>query len=143
MLLLPAGVFVLGLAGYLLWPRTAINRENFTRLRPGMTPAEVEAILGGPARYEASGVWVPDLHDGPAATDDGATGQRFLELQATAVADRAASSRRWTSDELLIWVTFDAQGRAQSCDAFPVRRVREPVMDRLRRWLGFRPGSAP
>src|SRR6516165_8145364 len=30
----------------LLWPRTAITRENAAKIREGMTRAEVEAILG-------------------------------------------------------------------------------------------------
>ena len=42
-------------AAWLLWPRTAITRENAAKVREGMTLAEVEAILGGPARDETTG----------------------------------------------------------------------------------------
>src|SRR5436309_534757 len=62
--------FVL-LAGYgLLWwyfapPASAINRANALKIKPGMTLAEVEAILGGPARDELGGTdvrsWGPSL----------------------------------------------------------------------------------
>src|SRR3954454_18377485 len=43
--------------GVVWWIRstTAITLKNAERLRVGMTQAEVEAILGGPARNEASG----------------------------------------------------------------------------------------
>ena len=37
---------------WLLWPRTAITRENGAKLRERMTRAEVVAILGGPERNE-------------------------------------------------------------------------------------------
>jgi hypothetical protein len=50
-----------GLAAvWLLWPRTAITRENAEKVQLGMTLAEVEAILGGPARDQAGGSLVAD-----------------------------------------------------------------------------------
>jgi hypothetical protein len=51
-----AGVTVAGLlAAWMFWPRTTINGGNIARIEKGMTLAEVEAILGGPARDESSG----------------------------------------------------------------------------------------
>jgi hypothetical protein len=44
-----------GATAWLLWPRTAVTRENAPKVRVGMPLAEVEAILGGPARDEATG----------------------------------------------------------------------------------------
>src|SRR5262245_10142275 len=55
-----ASLGALGLTAWLLWPRTAITRENGEKIHEGMTQAEVEAILGGPARDEASGPLVAD-----------------------------------------------------------------------------------
>jgi outer membrane protein assembly factor BamE (lipoprotein component of BamABCDE complex) len=46
---------VLAVGVWLLWPRTAITRENAAKIQAGMTLAEVEAILGGPARDEMTG----------------------------------------------------------------------------------------
>jgi hypothetical protein len=53
----PAGRAVLLAAGaFVLWPRPErITRENFKRIREGMTQAEVEAILGPPGDYCAFG----------------------------------------------------------------------------------------
>jgi hypothetical protein len=53
-----SGVAVLGVAAFAAWlylTRTAITEDTAIRIRPGMTLAEVEAILGGPARDESTG----------------------------------------------------------------------------------------
>jgi hypothetical protein len=101
-----------------------------------MTLAEVEEILGGPARDEPRGPLTLDLVEGPGATDaEEAAVERFLELQAAA--GRVGSSQRWLSDRLLVWVVFDTGGRVQSCDLFPVRRVPESPLALLRRWFGL------
>lgn len=55
LLALPVGLLVLAIGVGLLWPRTAITRENAAKIEPGMTLAEVEAKLGGPARDETTG----------------------------------------------------------------------------------------
>jgi hypothetical protein len=52
LLLLLAGLAVLAVGVVVLWPRTdRITRENYDRIQPGMTRAEVEAILGPPGDY--------------------------------------------------------------------------------------------
>jgi hypothetical protein len=50
-----ASLAVALVVAWLLWPRTAITRENAAMIRPGMTRGEVEAILGGPPRDETTG----------------------------------------------------------------------------------------
>jgi hypothetical protein len=55
LLALCVAVVLLGVGIWLLWPRwphTAISQENVNRINVGMTLAEVEQILGGPARDE-------------------------------------------------------------------------------------------
>ena len=52
----PLTLSALGLALWLLWPREwAITEENIGRIQKGMMRAEVEAILGGPARDDSGG----------------------------------------------------------------------------------------
>ena len=52
----PLALGALGLALWLLWPReSAITEENIASIQIGMTRAQVEAILGGPARDESDG----------------------------------------------------------------------------------------
>jgi SmpA / OmlA family len=66
LLALPVALVLLGVSGWALWPRpSAITRENFKKIEPGMTLAEVEAILGGPARSETWGAeagWTYSWH---------------------------------------------------------------------------------
>ena len=47
------------------WPRSVITRENAAKIRPGMTGAEVEALLGGAARDETGGSVEAESLDGP------------------------------------------------------------------------------
>jgi hypothetical protein len=49
-------LIAIGVAFGLLWPRSsAITWENIEKIHVGMTRAEVEAVLGGPARDESAG----------------------------------------------------------------------------------------
>jgi hypothetical protein len=51
--LVPLVVATAGLAAFLMWPREQITWENFERLRPGMSRAEAEALLGPAAHYRS------------------------------------------------------------------------------------------
>jgi hypothetical protein len=58
----PVIVFAVGtsvsaavLGTYLMLPRTPINEGNYDKIQVGMSLAEVEALLGGPARDESRG----------------------------------------------------------------------------------------
>jgi hypothetical protein len=134
---LPAGsvVAVLALAAWLVLPRpSAITRGNAAKIQEGMTLAEVEAILGGPARDESTGPTEIDIR-----ALDGA--ERLLVRMA--VADRmlevaaSGSVRRWTSDRVTVHVRFDEAARVSIAEAFPLCRTDESLLDRLRRWLGL------
>jgi hypothetical protein len=123
------------LAG-LPWPRSGINRENARRIQPGMTLEEVEAILGGPARDEASGPLAPNVEDGPQGHQQLALMEhllirRMLDLQFAP----DARNLEWKSNRVMIWVQLDLHGRVGECNAFPMRRVGEGPLAMLRRWL--------
>jgi hypothetical protein len=114
-----------------LWPRTAITRENAAKMREGMTLAQVEAILGGPARDESSGPLVPDLPEDATLEESGAA-HRFLRTKGWSHLNQV-----WTSDRLMIRVDFDPDWRVVSFASRPVRRFQESPLDILRRWLGL------
>ena len=135
-----AGVF----GFWMLNPRTAITRENVARIKEGMTLAEIEAILGGPARKEAAGPLVPDLILDGDTKSNRETAERF----GYAVTDLMSSPRYliWQSSESMIAVSFvkkvDDKGRiteygenATHLHWFAMRRADESPLDVMRRWL--------
>jgi hypothetical protein len=115
-----------GLAGvaWLLWPRTAITRENVAKVELGMTLPEVVAILGGPARDETTGPTErdPDV-DGPEIDPDYLNGQPD------------PSAYTWQSDRVAILVLFGSDDRVEDFGVRQSRRTRESLLDMLRRWL--------
>jgi outer membrane protein assembly factor BamE (lipoprotein component of BamABCDE complex) len=113
------GVGVLALALRPHQPSTAITRENAAKIQHGMTVAEVEALLGGPARDDTTGP---------------------LEIDISYTSTHGACQRDWRSDEVVIAVCFDADGRViDSCNdpVQPLPRQQDSVFDVLRRWLSL------
>src|ERR1700690_3989445 len=63
LLLALGGLMFLGVLAaatyFTLRPRVVITEETVAQIKPGMTEAEVEAILGGPARDYTEGRYYP------------------------------------------------------------------------------------
>jgi hypothetical protein len=56
------GLLALGIAALLAWPQPdRATRENFDRIRKGMSRAEVESILGPPGNYRIDPQCLPSL----------------------------------------------------------------------------------
>jgi hypothetical protein len=108
------------------WRRpSAITRENETRLRVGMTLDKVEAILGGPPRDERSG---------PTELDPDA----YTTLKPDPPPPAKVSPiSEWFSDEVMIRVMFDADGRAEWISTCPLRRTYPGLPATARHWLRF------
>jgi hypothetical protein len=96
---------------WLLWPRTMITAENAAKIQPGMTVAEVEEILGGPARNEA-----PEV----------ARVHRMLQS--------VSPDLEWTSEQVSVWVRLEGDGHVRACRAIPAPPAQGPIAT-LRRWL--------
>jgi hypothetical protein len=107
----PATLAAIALAALLLWPSTAITRANAARIKAGMTLAEVEAILGGPARNESG---LPD---------------RFIAVT------RRREDKCWVTSRDIVIVVFDDAGRVIQHSEFPMHGG--GFLDMLRRWLGL------
>jgi hypothetical protein len=141
LLAMPATLVTLAVGAWLFWPRTAITPENAARIQPGMTLAEVEVILGGPARDESTGPLTADAPDDEEPRDlIGAL--RVMDFEtADAARWRAIPVRSppllWRSYRLIVRVELDAAGRVGSSDSLPVDVADESPIDRLRRWLGL------
>jgi hypothetical protein len=106
-------------AAWLLCPRSAITPANAERIKAGMTLAEVETILGGPAQNANTGPIVYDAtvgrvdHSGP-----------------------PGDLRIWQSDRVQLTVIF-RDDVVTHIRPLPVHRVEETPLDILRRWLGL------
>jgi hypothetical protein len=108
--------------------QSAITCENAAKIKEGMTLAEVQLLLGGPARDETTGPVIRE--EPPEFAPPDARGRRFritiLELR---------PHLEWLSDQARVWVHIDADGRVTECTYFPTRRAEESLLDRFRRWL--------
>jgi hypothetical protein len=129
LLLLAPPIVAVVLAGvWVLLPTSVITRENAAKIREGMTLADVETILGGPARDETTGPVIRE--DPPEFAPPDSSGRRFritiLDMR---------PHLEWHSDQVRIWVHVDTDGRVTECSHFPTRRAEEGLLDKLRRWL--------
>ncbi len=120
----------LAVAAWTVWPTaTAITADNAARIKQGMTLAEVEAILGGPARDETTGP-VERIEPPEFALPDA----RGIAWRIT-IADLRPALQRWESDQARVWIHIDAEGRVTDCQVFPMQRAKEGALAALCRWL--------
>jgi hypothetical protein len=127
---LPVALVALGVWGWMLLPRTAITPENAAKIKEGMTLAEVEAILGGPARDETTGPTVDteDLVIPP--------GQRIFDQGiADDYGEDVGNERYWYADTVSLGVRFDLEKNVTGKSYWRTRRTKESQLDTVRRWL--------
>jgi hypothetical protein len=128
-----AGLLVLGVGGWLFWPRSAITRENAAKIEPGMTVADVEAIFGGPSRDETTGPITADAPDG----DDGSnvTMTKWW-IDPEWRSEDGLRTLAWQSDRVRVQV-YHRDGRVTDIRQTDIRRADESLLDKLRRWFGL------
>jgi hypothetical protein len=113
------GSLGLGAGLWLVWPSaSAINELNAARIQTGMTLAEVEAILGGPARDETGG------RGGGLVTPIGS--RHFPQ----------GPDAAWTSEDCAVSV-YLREGRVYFTEAAPVFIFEDTLLRRVRRWIGY------
>jgi hypothetical protein len=111
---------------------TAINMPNCLAIRPGMSKADVESLLGGPPRSEATGKLTPLL---PESADDM---EREIKSGWLASHLEEGGDPTWVSDEAIIVVLYDENTRVLDKEAMPLRRLPQPkLLPYLLQWLGF------
>ena len=107
---------VVGFAAYLRTCAMAINKEIVAKIENGMTLAEVEAILGGPARDESNAL--------------------ALGGYCRAEPDRSDwSIKEWISDDAAVAVWFGDDEFVTDSTEFTILRQHESYLDKVRRWL--------
>jgi hypothetical protein len=109
------GLAVIVAAGVVvLWPRPSrITRENFGRLKPGMTRADVEAILGPAGDYQTGETEIdrsirPIINYSPRVLESSAEDTLFWE---------------WRSDTTVLLLGFDTEGRLAGGRQIPTKRI--------------------
>jgi hypothetical protein len=105
-----------GLVRLGLGPTPGVREANFEHIHDGMTKAEVEAILGGPAQ---SG--------GPLAP--------CRSIRFPARGGWAVSEECWESAEGIVEIRFSSENLVVDSTSRAVRRV--SLLERLRAWLGW------
>jgi hypothetical protein len=84
-----------GVAGFVLWPRPSATRENYDRIKAGMSRAEVEAIFGPPGDYRTTITFHEMDRQDPFGL--GLPGESERDY--------------WMTDEVRIRISFDSSGR--------------------------------
>jgi hypothetical protein len=102
-------------------PRSAITAQNAAKIEDGMTLAEVEAILGGPARNDSD---LPDNFINDAFVVRNLRGRP------------PSAEKRWATNISVVVVHFDDAGRVIQQVHFAYDMERSP-WDKLRHWLGL------
>lgn len=125
---------VLGVSVYLLMPRSAINRGSFEKIRVGMTHTEVESIMGGPGRNDATG----GLELNPPCKIPPFPDDLTEIVQFPSDPDPQMMRNTWASDAFIAFVEFDDDGRVKQVQGVPVARVhRLTLIEKVRRAVGF------
>jgi len=112
-------------------PRTAITPENYERIELGITQMEVEEILGGPARDEATG----PLQN--AGEDCDVMKWREWVIRSSGADERPGQPfvRYWFSDELIVECCFDSAGQLTGKECMHVRPYRRSPLQLIADWI--------
>src|SRR5262245_57459436 len=129
LLVVLAGLAVVVAIGVVvLWARAAperITRENYERIRVGMSRAEVYAVLGPPGDYSTGDEKLSDLPLPPCQP----------QLQ-------ALSLEEWTSDRVRIGVYFDGTGNVAPARCYLLESVDHSLLGILLRQIKRPVGTA-
>jgi hypothetical protein len=137
--LILASIVGLLLFGYfLLWltsPGPGMNRRGFDLIQPGMSEAEVIAILGAePGDYITGKVEV----EWRLSLSEFSLRMPIADFRANASNEEASGVTgltEWYSDEGIIRIRFDADGLVQDKAFRRVFPETEPFLVKLRRWF--------
>jgi hypothetical protein len=137
------GLVVLAAGTFVLWPRTdRVSRENYDRIKEGMTLAEATTILGEPGDFTTGEIdedtpmpfdWRADCFGTMRPITSG-------DLEGFALPERSA---RWVTDSTSVWLALDDSGRViggqfhrlKKTDAGTIDNLRWRAKRQWRRWI--------
>jgi hypothetical protein len=97
----PLAVVIALVATFLLWPRERVSLKNLERVQPGMSRAEVEAILGRAKRCS------------PGPDEEGIPADEWTFRLRAGVPDANTvikPTHMWEGKTLTVWAVFDGKG---------------------------------
>ncbi len=111
---LAVGSLVVGIAAFLLGPPPSrVTRENFDRIREGMSRAEVEGILGPRGVYANGPVFLPALK------------------QCVLAGEPTDATWAWYTDDATVRIDFDESGGVVETRFGPTSRIKQGPLDNL------------
>jgi len=130
------GLLVFGY--FLLWltsPAPGMNRRGFDLVRPGMSEAEVIAILGAEPGDYINGYAHVDCNTGPSAGLSDAP--NLIPISDFRRKDwlLLPGIQRWSSNDGVILIRFDADRLVRDKSFRSVVPETEPFLAKLRRWF--------
>jgi hypothetical protein len=140
--LLAALAVVVAAGSVVLWPGpVSVTKENYLRIRQGMSRAELEAILGPPGDYR-TGLGEEDWDYGPVGQHrdsqgstcalpalGGSVSPGWLDIWMSD--SERGKDAHWVSDSARIYVIIDGDGFV-ICSAVYDRRLKQGPLERLR-----------
>ncbi len=130
-----------------------ITRENYKRIREGMTRAEVEAILGPPGDYRSGlgELLLEGSHNSIWAEDEPPVPDSILDQDSEPNGkawDSLSIYYRWFSDNAEVDLRFDDDGRVAGHSFYHRRRTYQPPLDNYvwrvkRQWRRWFPEEYP
>jgi hypothetical protein len=121
-------------------PGSPINRENFQKIKRGMTEKEVKDILGPPGDY-SSGPLTLDVSPDKIWEEWKEKPEDFAEGTLKGRRDFflgwywREGATEWASNTGIIQIAYDWNGRVEFKEFIDVRPRYENPLDRIRRWL--------
>jgi hypothetical protein len=128
------------LVALLLLPRSVIDEGHYQMIRDGMTLHEVEQILDGPGRYDATGSVEPAYSPGDDHTEKErkqdflASSAVYLDMPGYA---QQEGVRVWVGNRGMVEVKLDKEGRVRAKEFLALRRVSSNPTKIVRDWLGW------
>ncbi len=125
-------VLLLAVGGFVLWPQSdRITRENYDRIKIGMTIAEAEAILGPPGDFSSGPLKY--TQDSPRGRSNGAAAPRDFQLSSRL--SRATESQwepvEWRNDHRIAFVYVGSGELVRYAWFEEVERIDQSSVDNL------------